>query len=159
MESLGTYLKQNREAKGITLEHIAGITKIPQSSLRYLEEGELERLPSPVFVRGFIRACCQVLQIEAGHALALYHTEETAQAATKPRVQGGFDDRVFRDTPQDTRDNPGLRLSHLLLILIAVVTFIIAFMTVGSERNTTSLSSKQIINQIDQNQPRSRLAP
>lgn len=52
--SFGTWLRRQREARGIELREIADHTKI---SIRYLEALELDRfevLPAPVFTKGFL---------------------------------------------------------------------------------------------------------
>ena len=53
--SFGTWIKRQREARGIELREISDHTKI---SIRYLEALEVDRfdvLPAPVFTKGFLR--------------------------------------------------------------------------------------------------------
>ena len=54
--TLGAYLRSLREAKGSSLEDMARSTRVGIRHLEALEEERLADLPSPVFVRGFIRA-------------------------------------------------------------------------------------------------------
>ena len=58
-ESLGAYLRRNREEHGITLEQIEAVTKI---NLRYLREIEAETLRKPAcnpfFTLGFVKTVC-----------------------------------------------------------------------------------------------------
>lgn len=148
MESLGRYLRDNREAKGVTLEHIADATKIPRSSLEYLENDQYEFLPADVFVRGFIRNYCKTIEIEPNHALSLYH-ERNGRGVQGLKEYG----RIVSPT-DEPETGRGLRVSHMLLILIAIVTFVIAFMTVGSEREKETLSSQKIIRKIEKSRHR-----
>ena len=54
--SLGSHLRSLREAKQASLEDMARSTRVGIRHLEALEEERLADLPSPVFVRGFIRA-------------------------------------------------------------------------------------------------------
>lgn len=56
MDSFGSYLKSQREKKGIRLEEIASITKIHVHSLELMEAGKWDDLPPEPFIRGFIVA-------------------------------------------------------------------------------------------------------
>jgi cytoskeleton protein RodZ len=86
--SLGGHLRALREAKGSSLEDMARSTRVGIRHLEALEEERLADLPSPVFVRGFIRAYCGFLR-EApeealGHYEALAGERAAAQAANAP---------------------------------------------------------------------------
>ena len=70
--SLGAYLRSLREAKGGSLEDMARSTRVGIRHLEALEEERLADLPSPVFVRGFIRAYCGFLRESPDTALGRY---------------------------------------------------------------------------------------
>ena len=86
--SLGGYLRSLREAKGTSLEDMARSTRVGIRHLEALEEERLADLPSPVFVRGFIRAYCGFLREGPEPALGRYEelvgTRAAAQAASAP---------------------------------------------------------------------------
>jgi cytoskeletal protein RodZ len=86
--SLGGYLRSLREAKGGSLEDMARSTRVGIRHLEALEEERLVDLPSPVFVRGFIRAYCGFLRESPDPALGRYEallgTRAAAQAASAP---------------------------------------------------------------------------
>jgi cytoskeletal protein RodZ len=56
MKSLGKYLQGERLARGISLEQISTDTRISMSMLQAIEEGNTEKLPASVLVKGFLRA-------------------------------------------------------------------------------------------------------
>ena len=56
MESIGRYLKNEREIRQVSLEELAQTTRIPLRHLSNLEDDHLERLPGDVFVRGFLKS-------------------------------------------------------------------------------------------------------
>jgi cytoskeleton protein RodZ len=86
--SLGGYLRSLREAKGGSLEDMARSTRVGIRHLEALEEERLADLPSPVFVRGFIRAYCGFLRESPESALGRYQelagTRAAAHAASVP---------------------------------------------------------------------------
>jgi cytoskeleton protein RodZ len=86
--SLGGHLRALREAKGSSLEDMARSTRVGIRHLEALEEERLADLPSPVFVRGFIRAYCGFLREAPDEVLAHYEAlageRAAAQAANAP---------------------------------------------------------------------------
>jgi cytoskeleton protein RodZ len=69
LKQLGQRLREAREAKQVPLEEIAVKTYIRTQLLKALEEGNLEKLPEPVFVQGFIRRYGDFVGLD-GSALA-----------------------------------------------------------------------------------------
>lgn len=65
MESLGTYLKYERESRGVSLAEVAAITRVPENSLDLIEQDRLDDLPGEVFVRGFLRAYARCIGLDA----------------------------------------------------------------------------------------------
>jgi cytoskeleton protein RodZ len=91
--SLGAYLRSLRETKGSSLEDMARSTRVGIRHLEALEEERLADLPSPVFVRGFIRAYCGFLRESPESALGHYQgllgeraTTEAASVPPRPRA-------------------------------------------------------------------------
>src|SRR5262249_14635745 len=70
--SVGTYLRALREERHASLEAMAHATRISVRQLNALEAEDFAELPSPVFVKGFIRAYCQFLGISPDEAMARY---------------------------------------------------------------------------------------
>ncbi|MFH0821316.1 MAG: RodZ domain-containing protein [Pseudomonadota bacterium] len=69
MESFGAYLKALREEKGVSLEQIAGSTRIALSNLELLEVDRYDLLPPRVFVKGFIKSYVRQLDEDPEEAL------------------------------------------------------------------------------------------
>ncbi|CAN1212606.1 DUF4115 domain-containing protein [Tumidithrix helvetica PCC 7403] len=55
LAEIGAQLKQMREEKDISLQQVTATTLIAERHLRAIEEGNLESLPEPVYIKGFIR--------------------------------------------------------------------------------------------------------
>ncbi|MBI3014522.1 MAG: helix-turn-helix domain-containing protein [Candidatus Tectomicrobia bacterium] len=72
MDSLGEYLKRERELRGITLRHISDVTKIHIKYLEALEENHFEVLPAEAFTRGFLRSYARCVGIDPDEAVLVY---------------------------------------------------------------------------------------
>jgi cytoskeletal protein RodZ len=80
LKAIGTYLRQQREGKSLSLEEAAAQTFIRLPLLQALEVGEVERLPEPVYVRGFIRRYSELLQVDGESLLQeLVQRQETEE--------------------------------------------------------------------------------
>lgn len=73
--TLGARLAAAREARGVSLEDLARRTRIPLTGLRALEADAHERLPPPIFARGYVRACAEELGLDPETLLARFDAE------------------------------------------------------------------------------------
>jgi cytoskeleton protein RodZ len=71
-EDFGSYLKHERELRGVPLDEIAESTKISIRFLRALEENRFEDLPGEVFIKGFIRSYGQAIGSNVDELIAAY---------------------------------------------------------------------------------------
>lgn len=61
LAEMGAYLRQVRESQSMTLEEVAAKTMIRVSLLRSIEEGQLYKLPEPIYVQGFLLRFAEAL--------------------------------------------------------------------------------------------------
>lgn len=116
MESIGEYLKREREFRKISLEEISRTTKIREDILRALEEDRLDSLPSPVFVKGFLRAYAKCVGLDPDDVVLRYeapHVEEKDLPV----------ERAAPDTPNQWRLKY-IVLPVSLLLLLGVLLFL-----------------------------------
>jgi len=66
----GADLKDIRTELGVAVEKINQETKIRMDYLRFIEEDKIERLPAPVFLKGFVKAYLKSLCLEPADELA-----------------------------------------------------------------------------------------
>ena len=129
MGSLGTYLRELRSAKDVSLDEVTRATRVGRAHLEALEAEDLASLPAPVFVKGFIRAYCEFLQADAGEALARYREligdrgRSTTAGALEPRAAGIGRGPVF--------------VSVILLVVLGAALFIL-----NSGRSSSSRSAR-----------------
>jgi hypothetical protein len=79
---IGSYLRQAREALGMTLDQVQEKTKIQKSFLIAIENGEFHKLPSPFYVRTYLRSYANCVKVEPHHILRQYRKMEQAERLT-----------------------------------------------------------------------------
>lgn len=71
---IGTYLRQHREEKKLTLEQVAEHTGIREPYLEDLENGDFHKIPGDVFIRGFLRNYGNYLGLDGNGLVEAYRT-------------------------------------------------------------------------------------
>lgn len=87
---LGTALQQARERAGFSLPELAARTRIPQKTLRAIEENDFNRIPAGIFARSFIRTYAREVGVDPAEAVAQFRT------MTEPVAE------VSDESPNDT---------------------------------------------------------
>ena len=70
----GTYLKREREARGLSLAEVSRATKVKEGLLAALEASQLDELPAPVFLRGWVTAYARVVGTNESEALTRFRS-------------------------------------------------------------------------------------
>ncbi len=81
--TLGEKLRKVRSEKRITLNEVSKNTKIQNKYLEFLENGEYDKLPSDVYVKGFLRSYAYYLGIEESILIKLYEREKNINKVIK----------------------------------------------------------------------------
>ena len=78
-DSLGSYLRRERELRHVSLQDISAATKVQLKFLQGLEEDRYDQLPPAPFVVGFLRAYAQCLGLEPDEIIAAYYAHHSPQ--------------------------------------------------------------------------------
>ena len=84
METVGAYLKKEREAKNISLHEVSRLTKISEIYLDCLEKDEYEKLPKGPFVKGYISSYSKSIGCDEDEALKLYNATNSEKDEFEP---------------------------------------------------------------------------
>jgi cytoskeletal protein RodZ len=120
-ETLGSFLRQERERRGVSAAELSRVTRIPLASLEAIESDRFDELPGEVFVRGFLKAYAQAVSLLPAEVLARYTSSRRVAFVTPLPVQ----------TPlQAAREGQGRRFGVaiafvLLLILLSLALSIV----------------------------------
>ncbi len=74
MQTVGNYLRQEREAKNISLGEVAQLTKISEFYLDFLEKDDYEKLPQGPYIKGYISSYARLIGSNADEAIKLYNS-------------------------------------------------------------------------------------
>lgn len=113
METLGDYLKNNREAQNITLEEVAQATRIRRTILEAIENNHYDLIPPKVFTQGFIKSYASYIGLDENDVIKRYHEVMESLEAKKETDEPG------EQQPPQPVLTPG-RL--LVLVMVCIVS-------------------------------------
>ena len=134
--NFGTFLREERERRHVSLAELARSTKLSVSSLKLMETGNLDDLPPDVFVRGFIRSYSKSLGIPSSEPLGLLDqtlaerhrpvapvvilaARQESRPAKEPTLPI---EAPMEDDAQTPRRGIGLAVFVIIVLLIATIT-------------------------------------
>lgn len=106
MQTVGNYLRQEREAKNISLGEVAQLTKISEFYLDFLEKDDYEKLPQGPYIKGYISSYARLIGSNADEAIKLYNSlheqmnqfeaaqAEQPEAAAKPAPIASLGEKI-----------------------------------------------------------------
>jgi cytoskeleton protein RodZ len=99
--SLGEFLRQERERRGITIEQVASATKIGVKTLHSLEGDQYTELPAKPFVRGFVTSYCRFIGMDAKEVLNSFGDFIDQRAHDRPNRESGHSGYAFEKREGD----------------------------------------------------------
>lgn len=112
LAEMGEYLRHLREQQALSLDDVASITKVPARMLNAIEEGRLEPLPEPVYIKGFIKRYADALGLNGSEFASVF---PTAQVSSSQR-------KFWGEIPAGQLKPIHLYLFYLVLIIFAVTS-------------------------------------
>ena len=131
METPGSFIKRERELRGITLDEIADETKIGKNLLNALEKDDYDSLPAPAFVKGFLRAYSKYVGLDGNDVVLRY--EDFIERTKKEK--GIVDEKV---------EQPVNRTYYLtaIFIILGIVFFLSLYFFWPENSNTIKQSEE-----------------
>ncbi len=127
MESIGKRLRVEREKKGVSLEEVSAQTRIHHSILKALEENRFNDIPSPMYVKGFLKKYADYLGLDSRLMVEKY-------LATHPKA------------PEQVLilegEGIGRERFRRFLILMGVIVAILVVLAISSYYIVRSLASR-----------------
>jgi cytoskeleton protein RodZ len=111
VENFGSYLKNERELRGVSLEEISGATKIHIRFLQGLEENKFDELPGEVFIKGYIRSYANIIGSDIEEVLNIY----------KECVSNNIKNSLDSVTTSNKSDKTFLGFALIGLIFLALI--------------------------------------
>lgn len=126
----GRLLREERERRGLTLDEISLATKLRPYILKTLEEEQWDSLPSPAFVRGFLRTYAKFLSMDEDKILGAYGTNISV-------------DPDLRNLEGEPFPGKGKRSSLFLWMLAAVVALFVLWKMYAPLDRTLTVQREQ----------------
>jgi cytoskeletal protein RodZ len=128
MSTVAEQLHQGREAKQLTVEQVAEITKIRSDHLRALEAGNFDVFSAPVYIRGFVRTYSTLLKLDVPRVMAeldeeLGNTRKFAEPPPLSKHPGGALDFLMLQLSKIDWQKGILLLGAAVLVLAAVLGY------------------------------------
>jgi cytoskeletal protein RodZ len=124
MTTVAEQLRQGREARNLTVQQVAQITKIRTDHLVALEEGNFDVFSAPVYIRGFVRTYAALVKLDVPQVMAALDAElsATQKFAEPPPLaehsQGALDFIMLQLSKVDWR-KAAIALGVLVVIVAA----------------------------------------
>ena len=134
--SFGCYLKSAREEKGLSLTAVSGLTKIAPAVLLNIENEELDKLPSEVFIKGFLKTYSEVLKVDSDLITQLYLSSlHTWREEVRFREMGKRSTRQFWILAA---------ISVSVLLVFILLTLILLPKEIGPSRKSSDGESQEM---------------
>jgi cytoskeleton protein RodZ len=124
--SFGSWLRQQREIRNISLREISDNTKIGLRYLEALEEDRFEVLPASIFAKGFLREYAKYVGLDPDEVVNFYLTAEQ-----RYRIERGDDISGVLPLPTGGSTVVPPRGRHLEWVLLALGGIIIVLAAAG----------------------------
>ena len=86
-ETLGKFLKDQRESRKISLREVSKNTRVREHILKAIEENQTDLLPAATYVKGFLLAYAKYLRLDANDVLLRYERDLKGEPAVPPSPQ------------------------------------------------------------------------
>lgn len=152
-QGFGSVLAEAREAKGLTVADVAEKLKLTPRQIEALEAEDLSRLPSAVFVRGFVRNYARLLDLPPDDLPGLSgRAVEPTSTLVAPS-----EDVVFRSSPGRRRQI--LPWIGLILLIVAIGVLYVWLRQGEDGYSTADIGSEQTLVPTQPQPSSARTAP
>ncbi len=128
LQSAGLVLRKKRGERGMSIEEVASHTGLTPGAVNTLEADDYARLPAAVYVRGYIRRYCALLDIDETPLIAAY---EKVQAELDKTRDKGLRAKVNQSQAMRNHYQPDRRRVHLLMLIAVAAVLVTALTAVG----------------------------
>lgn len=134
----GSLLRRERTSRGMSIHQVVEATRIQGYLIEAIEKEKWDELPSPVFVKGFMRGYARVLELDEQKVINLYNNVIGTQPPEQERPL------------TETEEKPRMRLLLVALLLaIGILTGAVLYFwqssTVNDDRYTEADTQASVV--------------
>jgi len=124
-ETIGSFLKRQRELRQMSQAEVARVTRIPGSTLESIECDRFDELPGEVFARGFLKSYAQAVGVVPAEVLARYTSRRRVAFVTPLPMTSSV---------QATRTGQSRRFGVAIAFVLLLILFTLAISIVLKPR-------------------------
>ena len=113
IHSPGRQLRQAREARGLSEQEAAVKLHLHQRIITWLEADEFDQLPSPIYVRGYLRNYARLLGLDAEKIVSAYDGSDSEYPELKPPLTA--------PSQASSSDKPVKAVTYLVTLVLVLL--------------------------------------
>ncbi len=138
MSTVSEQFRQAREAKPLTVQQVADLTKMRSDHVRAFEEGNFSVFSAPVYIRGFARTYAKLLKLDGPQVLAaleleLRGTEKFSEPPPLSNEPRGVLDFVMLQLSKLNKNNVRFGLGVLAVLVVVTLALLLWSRTKSSD--------------------------
>lgn len=137
--SLGSYLREQRENRGISLKNVSQSTKISLTNLEFLELDDLPSLPDRAYVTGYVKSYAKLIGADVNLCLDLL--DKTYQLLGESPREPEIVIPQAQNSPQIASNSPMSKVA-VVAAMIAVLGAIVIFF--ASRKDAKEVNGQEI---------------
>ena len=118
-------LVEAREKLGFSQKDVADRLFLTTAYIKYIDDGELDRIPKQAFVRGYLRSYARAVDLSGDMIVELYEKEQQL-AAPEPEIKGVTEEKVGTAHITGPVLTTGAIGFGLLLLLIGLIWWLVS---------------------------------
>jgi cytoskeletal protein RodZ len=125
-ESLGKYLKREREIRNISLREVANHTRVREYLLKAIEEDQFHLLPSGTYVKGFLSTYAKYIGLDPNDVILRYESVLKGEPFSRPPAACEPADRP--EVPPERKmlwDRKHLWIVGGVLVVIVIASYLL----------------------------------
>lgn len=143
VESLGQYLKNQREEKNLSFQEALDETRIPPKSLEAMEADDYDSLPAETFARGFYMLYARFLGLNSEEVLERYDQERTDEQEEEKYILPSELEKKINHIATEQSMSFNTVTAIGLVIILAIIALL--FFTFSSNTSKYIASNEQSV--------------
>lgn len=118
-------LVEAREKLGLSQKEVADRLYLTTTFIRYIDDGEFERLPKQAFVKGYLRSYARVVELPGDDIVAMYDAQQQAQLPA-PEMKGVTEEQVGTASITGPVMQTGIIALTVFVLLIGLIWYLVS---------------------------------
>ena len=123
-DDFGKYLREAREAGGVSLRKLSTTTKISMTVLQALEANNVAQVPGGIFGRSFVRTYAEEVGLDPEETVAAFVESLPGKGKREP-VRASVSHKTVEGGATDQVSSLAVRLAVISVVIIALIVFFV----------------------------------